>query len=218
MGAGWLYVLHFPNVRQSTARIYSVMTWGTGRFDKKSFRYKFTRWRSKKFQLLGLKNEEHSLKMFFLFTRKLYLKSSKFSCNFTAWARIKTTCFETTLNRNGRFPWDEVTHNIIFCSEKRKNGSESSIQTSPVCFILFHCLHEPLKLASLMATCHQVNISLPGPYNLKEVGWKQLKHKKRFKMFKKIRYKLINYRNSRNVSSTSEVELVWLLEVLILWI
>ena len=35
-------------------------------------------------------------------------------------------------------------------------------------------------------------------------------------MFTKIRYKLINYRNSINVSSTPEVELVWPLEVLIL--
>ena len=34
--------------------------------------------------LHGLKNEEYSLKMFFLFTRKLYLKSTKFLCSFTA--------------------------------------------------------------------------------------------------------------------------------------
>jgi len=218
MGAGWLYVLHFPNARQSTARIYSVMRCGTGRFDIKSFRYKFTQWRSKKFHLLGLKNEEHSPKMFFLFTRKLYLKWRKFSCNFIARVRIKTTCFETTLNWNDRFPWDEVTHSIIFFVVKSVKLVASSIQTSPICFILFHCLHKPLKLASLMATCHQVYTSLPDPYNLKKMGWERLKQKKMFKMFKKIRYKLINYRNSSNVSSTPEVELVWLLEVLILWI
>ena len=64
-----------------------------------------------------------------------------------------------------------------------------------------------------MATCHQVSTSLPGLYNLKEMGWEQLKQKK---MFTKIRYKLISYRNSINVSSTAEVELVWPLEVLIL--
>ena len=64
-----------------------------------------------------------------------------------------------------------------------------------------------------MATCHQVYTSLPDPYNLKETGWEQLKQKK---MFKKIRYKVINYRISINVSSTPEVEPVWLLEVLIL--
>ena len=68
---------------------------------------------------------------------------------------------------------------LFFCNEKRKNSSESSIQTSPVFFILFHCLHKPLKLASLlMETCHQVYTSLPDPYNLKETGWEQLKQKK----------------------------------------
>ena len=65
-----------------------------------------------------------------------------------------------------------------------------------------------------MGTCHQVYTSLPHPYNFKEMGREQLKQKK--KMFKKIRYKLINYRISINVSSTPEVEPVWLLEVLIL--
>ena len=46
-----------------------------------------------KFHVLGLKNEEYSPKMFFLFTRKRYLKWSKFLCNFTPWVRIETTSF-----------------------------------------------------------------------------------------------------------------------------
>ena len=174
----WLLVLHFPNVRQSTARIYSVMRWGTGRFDIKSFRYKFTQGRSKKFHLLGLKNEEHSPKMFFLFTRNFTWSEG----NFRAISLLEFTSKRLDSKRL----WIETTvfHEmtlltiLFFCNEKRKNSSESSIQTSPVFFILFHCLHKPLKLASLMATCHKVYTSLPDPYNLKETGWEQLKQKK----------------------------------------
>ena len=47
----------------------------TGRFDTKSFRYKFIQ--CKKFQVLGLKNEEYSSKLFFVLTRKLNLKGTK---------------------------------------------------------------------------------------------------------------------------------------------
>ena len=44
----------------------------------KSFWYKFIQSWCKYFRLLGFKNEEYSLQMFFLFTRKLYLKWLKF--------------------------------------------------------------------------------------------------------------------------------------------
>ena len=166
----WLHALHFSNARQSTARIYSVMKWGTGRFDIKSFRYKFTQWRSKKFHLLGLKNEEHS---------PFTLKWRKFWCNFTAWVRIKTTCLETTLNRNDRFPWDEVTHNIIFCSESVKMVARvlyKLVQFASYYFIVY--TNHFIKLASLMETCHQVYTSLPDPYNLKEMSWEKFKQEK----------------------------------------
>ena len=48
--------------------------------------------------VLGLKNEKYS-PLFFLLTRKLYLKWSKSLCSFTAWVRI-----ETGLDQNDRFP------------------------------------------------------------------------------------------------------------------
>ena len=44
---------------------------------------------------LYLKCEEYSPKMFLLFARKLYLKLTKFLCNFIAWVRIETICIET---------------------------------------------------------------------------------------------------------------------------
>jgi len=44
---------------------------------------------------LYLKCEEYSPKMFLLLTRKLYSKSTKFLCNFIAWVRIETICIET---------------------------------------------------------------------------------------------------------------------------
>ena len=39
----------------------------------------------KKFHVLGLKNEEYSSQMSFLFTCKLCLRCSEFYCNFTVW-------------------------------------------------------------------------------------------------------------------------------------
>ena len=46
-----------------------------------SLRYKFIRSRCRQFHVLGLKNEEYSTKMVFLFTRKLFLKWSYFLCS-----------------------------------------------------------------------------------------------------------------------------------------
>ena len=41
--------------------------------------------------------------MFFLFTRKLHLKSTNILCNFSAWVCIESTYIETTLKRNDWF-------------------------------------------------------------------------------------------------------------------
>ena len=70
-----------------------------------SFRYKLIPFRCEWFHVLGLKNKEYLPKIFFLFNFKLYLKWSKFKCNFTAWVHIKRTCIETTLYQNDQFPW-----------------------------------------------------------------------------------------------------------------
>ena len=44
--------------------------------------------------------------MFFLFTRKLYRKWKKYVwCNFTAWVRLETTCFETTTGSQRGWEW-----------------------------------------------------------------------------------------------------------------
>ena len=51
---------------------------------------------------LYLKGEEYSPKMFLPLTRKLYLKWTKFLCNFIAWVRIETICIETALYLNDR--------------------------------------------------------------------------------------------------------------------
>ena len=66
---------------------------GTRKTDYRSLRYKLIPAMCKQFLVLGLKNEEHSHKMFSLFNSKLYLKWSKFSCNFTARVCIETTGF-----------------------------------------------------------------------------------------------------------------------------
>ena len=77
----------------------------TKSFQFKSFLYKFIQSRCKKFNVLGLKNEEYSPQMC-----KLYLKWSKFSCSLDAWGRFETTCMEMTLKRKNRL---QIQSNVL---------------------------------------------------------------------------------------------------------
>ena len=61
------YIWQTPQVQRQTCTL--------------SLRYKFIRSRCRQFHVLGLKNEEYSTKMVFLFTRKLFLKWSYFLCS-----------------------------------------------------------------------------------------------------------------------------------------
>ena len=79
-----------------------------------------------------LKERRYSNKIFFLFTLKLYLKWTKFLCNFTAWVCIETTGFLKSLTRpiyptqthkNKPFP----THELV----KKKTVSEIQRIKSP---------------------------------------------------------------------------------------
>ena len=74
----------------------------TKSFQYKSFRYKFIQLRCKQFHVLGLKNEGYSPQMC-----NLYSHWSKFSCNLSAWDRIKTTCMKMTLKRKKQIPNSE---------------------------------------------------------------------------------------------------------------